>query len=392
MNTDFKPKLFIDPIVESKIRYLAHKFPANEWSGILFVEYNGYFEGKTFTITAKDLYVMDIGSSGFTTFDSRNAEYFSYAVKNGLDETCDFGLIHSHHNMKAFFSSTDSAELNATGKTRGVYVSLIVNNEGTYVAKVTRRVQKKANVEWMVSYSDLSGDKTVTKKEEISNIELEIYDCEIVNKSYSTVVETVEEQIKKASKSGNKESSFAKTTPYTGITFTQHKTTPKINRTTPKSTYVPKPSTYKVSDVLPFEEEDDIFEYMDTGKVKEVSDIEDDSLLLLDEISTQILLDVLDSKCNDIDQAAACLPDHLKYSEKLSFNVIKNKLLDSVNTYYDEEECLPYGIDKEDVFVTIRDIAESFTKIPATNYAIFRLIKFIIDDTINGRSSKGVEK
>ena len=157
MNTNFKPKLYIDHIVESKIRYLANKYPSNEWSGILFVEYNGNFDDESLSITAKDLYVMDIGSSGFTTFDSRNAEYFSYAVKNNLDETCDFGLIHSHHNMKAFFSGTDSAELNATGKTRDVYVSLIVNNDGAYVAKITRRVQKKANVEWQVSYSDLSG-------------------------------------------------------------------------------------------------------------------------------------------------------------------------------------------------------------------------------------------
>ena len=45
MNTNFKPKLYIDHIVESKIRYLANKYPSNEWSGILFVEYNGYSKG-----------------------------------------------------------------------------------------------------------------------------------------------------------------------------------------------------------------------------------------------------------------------------------------------------------------------------------------------------------
>lgn len=388
MNTNFKPKLYIDPIVESKIRYLANKYPSNEWSGILFVEYNGNFDDESLSITAKDLYVMDIGSSGFTTFDSRNAEYFSYAVKNNLDETCDFGLIHSHHNMKAFFSGTDSAELNATGKTRDVYVSLIVNNEGSYVAKITRRVQKKANVEWTVSYSDLSGHKTITKSEEVNNIELEIYDCEIVNGAYNSVVEVLEGQIKKASKSGTRETQLTKAYPQSGITF-QTKTTPTVNRTTPKSTYVPKPSSYKVSDVLPFEEEiDDIYNYVDKGTIKEVENIaSDDALALLDEIGTQVILDVLDSDYDDLDEAALQLPDYLKFSGKLNVANMTDKLEKSIDTFYDEEYCKQYGVDREDVVAIIGEIAESFIKSPATNFAVFRLIKFVTNGILNGGNS-----
>nr|DAU19543.1 MAG TPA: Ubiquitin-like protein [Crassvirales sp.] len=392
MKTDFKPKLFIDPIVESKIRYLANKYPSNEWSGILFVEYNGNFDNESLSITARDLYVMDIGSSGFTTFDSRNAEYFSYAVKNNLDETCDFGLIHSHHNMNAFFSGTDSAELNATGKTRDVYVSLIVNNGGAYVAKITRRVQKKANVEWQVSYSDLSGNRIVTKSEEVNNIELEIYDCEIVNGAYNSVVEVLEEQIKKASKSGTRELQLTKAYPQSGITF-QTKTTPTVNRTTPKSTYVPKPSTFKVSEVLPFEEEsDDIFRYMDDSSTKEIDSIDDDAMVILDEIATNVILDVIDSEYDDLDEAALNLPPYMKFSDKLNVTKMTDKLDKSIDTFFDEEYCHLYGVDKEDVLAIIGEVAESFIKVPSTNFAIFRLIKFITDDKLNGRSSTGVKK
>lgn len=387
MNTNFKPKLYIDHIVESKIRYLANKYPSNEWSGILFVEYNGNFDDESLSITARDLYVMDIGSSGFTTFDSRNAEYFSYAVKNNLDETCDFGLIHSHHNMKAFFSGTDSAELNATGKTRDVYVSLIVNNDGAYVAKITRRVQKKANVEWTVSYSDLSGNRIITKSEEVNNIELEIYDCEIVNGAYSSVVGVLEEQIKKASKSGTRETQFTKAYPQSGITF-QTKTTPTVNRTTPKSTYVPKPSSYKVSDVLPFEEEtDDIYRYMDSYEANEVDSIDDDSLALLDEIGTQVILDVIESEYDDLDEAALHLPNYLKFSDKLNVKNMTDKLNKSIDTFFDEEYCKQYSIDREDVLAIIGEVAESFIKSPATNFAIFRLIKFITNGILNGGNS-----
>lgn len=384
MNTNFKPKLYIDHIVESKIRYLANKYPSNEWSGILFVEYNGNFDDESLSITARDLYVMDIGSSGFTTFDSRNAEYFSYAVKNDLDETCDFGLIHSHHNMKAFFSGTDSAELNATGKTRDVYVSLIVNNDGAYVAKITRRVQKKANVEWIVSYSDLSGNRTITKSEEVNNIELEIYDCEIVNGAYNNVVKVLEEQIKKASKSGTRETQLTKAYPQSGITFLT-KTTPTVNRTTPKSTYVPKPSTFKVSEVLPFEEEaDDIFKYMDEGNTKVVDSIEDDAMVILDEIATNVLLDVLDTEYDDLDEAALNLPPYMKFSDKLNVKSMTDKLNKSIDTFFDEEYCKQYGVDREDVVAIIGEIAESFIKSPATNFAVFRLIKFITNGILNG--------
>lgn len=388
MNTNFKPKLYIDHIVESKIRYLANKYPSNEWSGILFVEYNGNFDDKSLSITAKDLYVMDIGSSGFTTFDSRNAEYFSYAVKNNLDEVCDFGLIHSHHNMKAFFSGTDSAELNATGKTRDVYVSLIVNNDGVYVAKITRRVQKKANVEWTVSYSDLSGNRTITKSEEVNNIELEIYDCEIVNGAYNSVVEVLEEQIKKASKSGTRELQLTKTYPQSGITF-QTKTTPTVNRTTPKSTYVPKPSTFKVAEVLPFEEEsDDIFRYMDDGSTKELDSIDsDDAMLILDEIATNVLLDILDTEYDDLDEAALHLPNYMKFSDKLNVAIMTDKIEKSIDSFYDEDYCRQYGIDKEDVLAHICEVAESFIKSPATNFAVFRLIKFITNGILNGGNS-----
>lgn len=387
MNTNFKPKLYIDHIVESKIRYLANKYPSNEWSGILFIEYNGNFDDESLSITARDLYVMDIGSSGFTTFDSRNAEYFSYAVKNNLDETCDFGLIHSHHNMKAFFSSTDSAELNATGKTRDVYVSLIVNNDGAYVAKITRRVQKKANVEWTVYYSDLSGYNTIKKFEEVNNTELEIYDCEIVNYAYNNVGEVLEEQIKKASKSGTRELQLTKAYPQSGITF-QTKTTSTVNRTTPKSTYVPKPSSYKVSDVLPFEEETDgIYRYMDNYEAKEVDSIDDDSLALLDEIGTQVILDVLESEYDDLDEAALHLPNYLKFSDKLNVKNMTDKLNKSIDIFYDEEYCKQYGVDREDVVAIIGEIAESFTKSQATNFAVFRLIKFITNGILDGGNS-----
>jgi hypothetical protein len=52
---------------------------------------------------------------------------------------CDQGLIHSHNSMATFFSSTDDSTLVEEGKDRNFFVSLIVNNAGTYTAAVTRK-------------------------------------------------------------------------------------------------------------------------------------------------------------------------------------------------------------------------------------------------------------
>lgn len=46
--------------------------------------------------------------------------------------------------MSTFFSSTDTATLKEEGRDRNNFVSLIVNNAGTYTAAITRRLKSKA--------------------------------------------------------------------------------------------------------------------------------------------------------------------------------------------------------------------------------------------------------
>lgn len=54
--------------------------------------------------------------------------------------------ITSHHMMKTTPSGTDIQTLREEGNERNCFVSLIVNNEGTYYAAITRKVQTKSEV------------------------------------------------------------------------------------------------------------------------------------------------------------------------------------------------------------------------------------------------------
>ena len=138
-------KLFVPRKVEEKIRYLCRKFPSLEWSGVLFTRHTGNFEDGSLEIYCEDIYPMDLGSPGFTEFkmDETVAAY----IADNIDLIdCDLQLVHSHNKMSCFFSGTDTQTLREEGNERNCFVSLIVNNEGTYCAAITRKVQKKIEV------------------------------------------------------------------------------------------------------------------------------------------------------------------------------------------------------------------------------------------------------
>ena len=67
-------------------------------------------------------------------------------------------------NIMTFFSGTDTATLKEEGRDRNNFVSLIVNNAGSYTAAITRRIKSKQVVE-SVSYEFFGdGEKQDTKE------------------------------------------------------------------------------------------------------------------------------------------------------------------------------------------------------------------------------------
>ena len=165
-------KLIIPAEVERKIRFACQKVWSTEWSGTLFFTHEGSFENNDLVIRCVDIYIMDIGTQAYTEFDM-NPDVISYMCENPELLDCQMGLIHSHNNMSTFFSGTDTATLKEEGRDRNNFVSLIVNNAGTYTAAITRRVKSK-QVKESVSYEFFGdGEKHDTKEYVSSADEIE---------------------------------------------------------------------------------------------------------------------------------------------------------------------------------------------------------------------------
>jgi len=74
--------------------------------------------------------------------------------------------------MEAFFSGTDLATLRSEGVDRNCFVSLIVNNRGTYSAAVTRKVLLSRKVKEQCAYSLFGEDNPVTQEREYEEKDL----------------------------------------------------------------------------------------------------------------------------------------------------------------------------------------------------------------------------
>lgn len=160
-------KLIIPAEVERKIRFACQKVWSTEWSGTLFFTHEGSFENNDLVIKCVDIYIMDIGTQAYTEFDM-NPDVIAYMCENPELLDCQMGLIHSHNNMSTFFSGTDTATLKEEGRDRNNFVSLIVNNAGTYTAAITRRVKSK-QVKESVSYEFFGDGERHDTKEYVSD-------------------------------------------------------------------------------------------------------------------------------------------------------------------------------------------------------------------------------
>ena len=160
-------KLIIPAEVERKIRFACQKVWSTEWSGTLFFTHEGSFENNDLVIRCVGIYIMDIGTQAYTEFDM-NPDVIAYMTEHSELLDCQLGLIHSHNNMSTFFSGTDTATLKEEGRDRNNFVSLIVNNAGSYTAAITRRVKSK-QVKESVSYEFFGDGEKQDTKEYVSN-------------------------------------------------------------------------------------------------------------------------------------------------------------------------------------------------------------------------------
>ena len=175
-------KLIIPAEVERKIRFTCQKVWNTEWSGTLFFTHEGSFENNDLVIRCVDIYIMDIGTQAYTEFDM-NPDVIAYMTEHSELLDCQLGLIHSHNNMSTFISGTDAATLKEEGRDRNNFVSLIVNNAGSYTAAITRRIKSK-QVKESVSYEFFGDGEKQDTKEYVSDAdEIEWFYLKIENEN-----------------------------------------------------------------------------------------------------------------------------------------------------------------------------------------------------------------
>lgn len=173
-------KMHIPEYVENKIRHLCINIPNIEWSGVLFYTFEGSFENEDLVIKCEDILLMDIGDAATTEFNI-SPEVVSYMADNPELLKCQTALVHSHHTMKAFFSSTDLGTLRDRGEDMNHFVSLIVNNKREYVAAITRKVTTKSIITDSYSFHTFGDAETSgvgTREEERTIIEYSYLDIE----------------------------------------------------------------------------------------------------------------------------------------------------------------------------------------------------------------------
>lgn len=168
----------------NKIRYLHHKVKNKEWSGPLVykIESGDINTPENLVLRAENMFLMDIGTSGSTSFEMDEASTIKMfdEIPQLMEGTHRTGLIHSHHGMKSFFSGTDNEELADNTSSHNLYLSLIVNYSEEFEARVAFTVTTKDKVKTFVSFTDLNNqnvEKLIESESEASFIGF--YDCKI---------------------------------------------------------------------------------------------------------------------------------------------------------------------------------------------------------------------
>lgn len=132
-----KIKVIVSRKVLNQFKYLCKEIPHVEWSGPLFYTIEGSItKPNSLIITLQEIYPIDKGSSGFTSY-SIGLPVAKFMNQNGaIDNGWKIGHIHSHNSMGVFFSGTDMSELTGNAENHNFYLSVIVNNKSEILGKV----------------------------------------------------------------------------------------------------------------------------------------------------------------------------------------------------------------------------------------------------------------
>jgi len=175
---DVRGKLILPENVITQINYLHGKVGKEEWSGMLVYDVKSGSPAKPegFVLEAKHIFLMDIGSAAYTEYET-DADIVD--IYDNIPDAMEWktGHIHTHHSMSAYFSATDESELNDNVDKHNYYLSLIVNFDGKYTAKVAflSDVHKSAKMNYVDDAGKTQHFKTQHIEKQMVTIGMDIF-------------------------------------------------------------------------------------------------------------------------------------------------------------------------------------------------------------------------
>ena len=161
-------KIIITEDLENIINTLHSNIGSTEWSGVLFYNLTkgSITKLKDLEFTADFMYPMNVGNSAYTEFKYDGKLMDAYDIKEDLI-AYETGMIHTHHNMNAFFSGVDIDELITNAEQFNYYISLVVNFAKSYVCKII--FPSKSTINKTYSITDQDGKLIeINTKEEVT--------------------------------------------------------------------------------------------------------------------------------------------------------------------------------------------------------------------------------
>jgi len=224
------PTLIISSEIQNQIQHLHKKVGKKEWSGQLIYE---VIEGNTedpdnLVMEAKGLFLMDIGEGSSTDFEVSEEDTFKLTDEYPelMDGNTRLGLIHTHHNMKVYFSGVDNDELKDNAEDYNAYLSLIVGFNLDYKARVAFITEKEIENVTRFSTKNMNDESfnfgtKDTKTEKV----VCYYDCDVEMKLdiKDSFQQRYNDILKEKKKTNKQASNYKKQYPYNGYSRQQRK-------------------------------------------------------------------------------------------------------------------------------------------------------------------------
>lgn len=140
VNVDSNFRISVPVSFQKKIEYLHTRFPGKEWSGFGFAKYNQDSIDSNLVVELVDFYPLHLGTSTFTSFEQ--TEEFAGFMADNLDYmNYKLVYIHTHHNMGAFHSGTDTNTLKRLTVTGNNVLFLVVDTRNTWWGHISVLVE-----------------------------------------------------------------------------------------------------------------------------------------------------------------------------------------------------------------------------------------------------------